>query len=89
MDHVHDLITRHSLTSLIVYVGSALIVFFSKHHGSITSSTYATELSALRTAIEEAQNLRYILRCLGCNVPADGSEPTRIFGGNLSVILNT
>ena len=27
--------------------------------------------------------------CLGCNVPSDGSCPTRIFGENLSVILNS
>ena len=29
-----------------------------------------------------------MLRCLGCNIPADGSSPTRIFGDNLSVIQN-
>ena len=28
------------------------------------------------------------MRCLGCNAPSDGSCPTRIFGENLSVILN-
>ena len=29
-----------------------------------------------------------MLRCLGCNVPLDGSYLTRIFGDNLSFILN-
>ena len=29
-----------------------------------------------------------MLRCLGCNIPTDGACPTRIFGDNLSVILN-
>lgn len=29
-----------------------------------------------------------MLRCLGCNVPSDGSCPTDVFGDNLSVILN-
>jgi len=29
-----------------------------------------------------------MLRCLGCNVPSDGSCPTKIFGDNLSVIQN-
>ena len=60
----------------------------SKRQGSIVPSTYAAEFSALRTVIEESQILRYMLRCLGCNVPSDGSCPTRIFGDNLSVILN-
>ena len=29
-----------------------------------------------------------MLRCLGCNVPSDGSRPTPRFGDNLSVIFN-
>ena len=42
--------------------------------------------TALRTATEEAMNMRYYLRCLGVNIPFDGSCPTKIFGDNLSVI---
>ena len=61
----------------------------SKRQGSIASSTQATEFLALRTAAEESQSLRYMLRFLGYNVPSDGSCPTRIFGDSLSVILNT
>ena len=87
-DHVHDLAIRKSLTGLLAYVGSSPINYFSKRQGSIASSTYAAEFSALRTATEETQNLRYMLRCLGCNVPSDGTCPTRVFGDNLSVILN-
>ena len=30
-----------------------------------------------------------MLRCLGIPIAADGSQPTRIFGDNLSVILNS
>ena len=87
-DHAHDLVTRRSLTGWIGYVGSTPVCWGSRRQGSIASSTYAAEFSALRTATEEAQNLRYMLRCLGCNVPSDGSCPTKIFGDNLSVILN-
>ena len=88
-DHAHDLKTRRSLTGLIGFVGSTPVIWLSKRQGSIASSTYAAEFSALRTATEEAQSLRYMLRCLGCNIPCDGSSPTRIFGDNLSVILNS
>ena len=87
-DHAHDQVTRKSLTGFIGFVGSTPITWGSKRQGSIASSTYAAEFSALRTATEEAIGLRYMLRCLGCNVPSDGSCPTRIFGDNLSVILN-
>ena len=85
-DHAHDQKTRRSLTGLLAFVGSTPVIWLSKRQGAIASSTYAAEFSALRTATEEAISLRYMLRCLGCNVPTDGSCPTKIFGDNLSVI---
>ena len=33
-------------------------------------------------------NLQYFLRCLGVNIPHDGSCSTKLFGDNLSVILS-
>ena len=87
-DHAHDLKTRRSVTGLLAFVGSTPVMWMSKHQGAIASSTYAAEFSALRTATEEAKSLRYMLRCLGCNVPSDGSCPTNVFGDNLRVILN-
>ena len=41
----------------------------------------------MRTATDEAMSLRYILRCLRCNIPSDGSCPTKICNDNLSVVL--
>ena len=87
-DHAHDKKTHRSITGLLAFVGSTPVIWLSKRQGSIASSTYAAEFSGLCTATEEAQSLRYMLRCLGCNVPADGSCPTRVFGDNLSVIQN-
>ena len=87
-DHAHDQATRRSLTGWIGYVGSTPITWGSKRQGAIASSTYAAEFSALRTATEEAISLRYMLRCLGCNVPSDGSCPTKIFSDSFSVIQN-
>ena len=48
---------------------------------------YAAEFSALCMATEEAVALRYMLQCLGCNIPP-GRSPTKIFGDNFSVIQN-
>ena len=31
-------------------------------------------------------NICYCLQCLGVNIPADGTCPTKVFGDNLSVI---
>ena len=55
----------------------------SKPQGNIASSSYIAEFSVLRTATEEAQSLRYTMRCIGCTVPSDGTCSTRIFGNNL------
>ena len=33
--------------------------------------------------------IQYFLHCLGVNIPADGTAPTKIFGDNLSVILSS
>ena len=52
----------------------------------MASSTYSAEFSALCTATEEAMNICYCLQCLGVNIPADGTCPTKVFGDNLSVI---
>ena len=87
-DHAHDLLTRRSLTGHLGFVGSSLVTWSSRRQGYTASSTYAAEFSALRTATEEAQSLRYMLRCLGCNAPSDSSCPTHIFDDNLSGILN-
>ena len=87
-DHAHDLATRWYLTGL-GFIGSIPSMGMSKQQGSIASSTYAAKLSALRTAIEEAQILRYMICCLGCNIPSDGSCTTCIFGDNISVILDS
>ena len=88
-DHAHDLKTRRSLTGVLGYVGSTLVIWKSKRQGTIASSTYAAEFSALRTATEEAMSLRYMLRCLGCRISNDGKHPSRLFGDNLGVLLIT
>ena len=56
----------------------------SKRQGAIATSTYAAEFMAMRSAVEEAVSLRYMLRCLGIPV----TQPTKLFGDNLGVIQN-
>ena len=58
----------------------------AKRQSSIASTTYVTEFSALRTVIENAIGLCYMLRCLDCNIHAEGQSPTRTYGDNLSVV---
>jgi hypothetical protein len=81
-DHAHDHQTRHSITGIIVFVGSTPVLWPSKHQGCIASSTYTVEFVAMRSAVEEAILIRYMLRCLGTPV----MKPTNLYGDNFGVI---
>ena len=83
-DHAHDVTTRRSITGLIVMVGSTPVHWVSRRQGCIATSTYCSEFMAMRSAVEEAMALRYMLRCLGVPV----TEPTNMFGDNMGSILS-
>lgn len=87
-DHAHDTKTRRSVTGILAFVGCTIVFWRSTRQSAIACSTYAAEFMAIRTATEEAISIRYMLRCLGIPIPADGSCPTHLFGDNLSVIQN-
>lgn len=53
-DHAHDKVTGRSISGVIVLVGSTPIIWKSKRHGAVQTSTYGAELSAMRLATEEA-----------------------------------
>lgn len=83
-DHAHDKVTRRSITGLIVLVGRTPVFFMSKRQGAIETSTYGAEFCAMRTAVEEVQAIRYMLRCLGVKV----NTATLICGDNKGVVQN-
>lgn len=83
-DHGHDVLTRRSITGIIVFVGRTPVNWISRRQGAIATSTYHAEFMALRTATEEAIAIRYMLRSLG--IPVEG--PTHLLGDNLGVIQN-
>ena len=80
-DHAHDHVTRRSVTGLIVFVGSTPVIWQSKRQGCIAPSTYCAEFISMRSAVEEAISIRYMLRCLGTPV----TKPTDLFGDNFGV----
>ena len=81
-DHAHDHVTRRSISGLIVFVGSTPVIWTSKRQGCIATSTYCAEFISMRSAVEEAISIRYMLRCLGVPV----TKPTDLFGDNFGVI---
>ena len=84
-DHAGNLLTRRSHTGILIFFNNSPISWYSKRQNTVESSTFASELIALRIAVEQLEALRYKLRMFG--VPIDG--PADIFCDNQSVVKAT
>jgi hypothetical protein len=84
-DHAHDLVTRRSITEILVMINNTPIRWISKRQKTVETSTYGSELVTSRIATELILVVRYMLRSLG--VVLDG--PSLMLGDNKSVVLNT
>jgi hypothetical protein len=86
-DHAHDLVTRRSITVILIMLNNTPIRWISKRQKTVETSTYSSELVASRIATEAELILevRYILRSLGAAL--DGLA--LMLGDNKSVVLNT
>jgi hypothetical protein len=84
-DHAGCLATRRSHTGVLIFVNRAPVSWYSKRQNTVETSTFGSEIVALRIAIEMVEGLRYKLRMMG--VPMDG--PTSVFCDNESVVKNT
>ena len=62
----------------------APIIMFSKRQNTVETSTFGSEFTALKNAVELVEALRYKLRMFG--VPIEG--PTNVFCDNESVYKN-
>ena len=84
-DHAGCNETRRSHTGIIIFVNRAPILRFSKRQTTVETSTFGSEIVALRIAIEMIEGLRYKLRMMGVQI--DG--PCNLFCDNESVVKNT
>ena len=84
-DHAHDVVTRRSITGILVFVNNTPIQWVCKRQKTVETSTYGSELVAARLATEVIMEVQYNLRMLG--VEPDG--PAIMLGDNMSVVLNT
>ena len=84
-DHAGNLLTRRSHTGILIFLNNSPILWYSKRQNTVESSTFASELIALRIAVEQIEALRYKLRMFG--IPIDG--PADIFCDNQSVVKAT
>jgi hypothetical protein len=84
-DHAGNLATRRSHTGILLFLNKAPIVWFSKRQNTVETSTFGSELVALRIATELIESLRYKLRMFG--IPIEGA--TDVFCDNKGVVSNT
>lgn len=79
-----NVVTRRSQTGVLIFCNRAPIISYSKRQNTVETSTFGSELTAMKTAIEMIRGLRYKLRMFG--VPIEG--PTNIFCDNEAVFKN-
>jgi hypothetical protein len=79
------MVTRKSVTGILIFVNGSPIMWLSKRQVTLETSTFGSELVALRVAVEMVRALRYKLRMF--SVPLDG--PANAFCDNQSIVLNS
>ena len=84
-DHAHDLVTRRSISGILIYVNKTPIKWYSKRQATVEASTYGSELVAGRIAVEQILAFRYMLIMLGVKV----DDPSLMLRDNNDMILNT
>ena len=68
--HASDVATRRSQSGVLLFINRSLIVFYSKRQNSVETSTFGSEFTAMKQAVELVKALRYKLHMFG--VPIDG-----------------
>ena len=83
-NHAGNKVTRWSQTGILIFVNKAPIIAFSKRKNTVETSTFGSEFTSLKNAVELVEALRYKLRMFG--VPIEG--PTNVFCDNELVYKN-
>jgi hypothetical protein len=84
-NHAGNIITRRSHTGIIIFIQNAPILWYSKKQNTVESSTFGSELVAMRVARDLIAALRIKLKLFG--VPITG--PANVLRDNQGVVKNT
>ena len=83
--HGCDLITRRSVTGILLCINKTPVKWYCKRQNTVESSTYGAELVAARIAVEMIMEFRYKLRMMGVTVEG----PSVLLVDNEAVVKNT
>ena len=81
-DHAGNKVTRRSHSGILIYVNSAPIIWYSKRQNTVESSTFGSEIVALRQATDMIEALLYKLRMFGVPIEYEA----RVLCDNESVV---
>jgi len=82
--HASDKVTRRSQTGVLLFINRSPIIFMSRRQNSVETSTFGSEFTAMKQAIEIVKSLRYKLRMFG--IPVEG--PANLYCDNEAVFKN-
>ena len=74
-NHAGNKVTRWSQTGILIFVNKAPIIAFSKRQNTVETSTFVSEFTVLKNAVELVEVLRYKLRMFGVTIEG----PTNVF----------
>jgi hypothetical protein len=83
-NHAGNKVTRRSQTGVLIFCNKSPVMWHSKRQNTVETSTFGSEFTALKNAVELVEALRYKLRMFG--IPVEG--PTNVFCDNESVYKN-
>ena len=83
--HASCLTTRRTVTGILVITGKTPVKWYSKRQNTVGSSSYGSELVALRIAVEAALDIRYKLRMMGLRV----ENASTMLCDNQATVFNT
>ena len=64
-DHAHDLETQRSVTGILIFLNNTPVQWYSKQQATVESSTYGSELVAVKIACKLMMAMKYKLCMLG------------------------
>jgi len=82
---MHDQVTGRSVTAVLHLINKTPFDWYTKRQSTVESSTYGSEFSAARTAVDQIVENRTTLRYLGVPI----RERTYLFGDNQSVVTSS
>ena len=85
VDHASEKVTSRSLRDILIFCKRVPIMWLSKKHNSVETSTFGSKFTALKLTVELVIALRYKLRVF--DVPLEG--PTDMLCYNEAVFKNT